>query len=268
MSIRIGIIGRRGRMGTLLAQEVVAAGATLSGSFDRTPPTDDLCPSFPDLGGLAAASDVVIDFTHAATAAAHGACLAKAGRAAWVLGTSGLSATDEAAVAAAARSVAVVYAANFSPGVALVVALAERMGRALPAEAYDAEIVEMHHRQKVDAPSGTAIALARSVAAGRGVRLEDVRESGRDGHTGPRRPGAIGLAALRGGQVVGEHTLLFAAAAEHIAISHRAFDRRAFATGAVRAAIWVADRPPGLYGMADVLGLTPSPLSATQPLAP
>jgi 4-hydroxy-tetrahydrodipicolinate reductase len=152
--------------------------------------------------------------------------------------------------------VAVVYAANFSAGVNLVLALAERMGAALPAEAYDAEIVEMHHRQKVDAPSGTAIGIGRAVAKGRGVVLEDVTESGRHGHTGARRTGAIGFAALRGGQVVGEHSLIFAAGSEHISLTHRAFDRRTFATGAVRAALWAVDRPPGLYTMMDVLGMT------------
>jgi 4-hydroxy-tetrahydrodipicolinate reductase len=129
------------------------------------------------------------------------------------------------------------------------------MAAALPAESYDAEIIEMHHRQKVDAPSGTAVGLGRAVAKGRGVRLEDVTDSGRDGHTGARRTGDIGFAALRGGQVVGEHTLLFAAANEHISLSHRAFDRRAFATGAIRAAAWVFGRPAGLYGMTHVLGM-------------
>ena len=129
------------------------------------------------------------------------------------------------------------------------------MAAALPAEVYDAEIVEMHHRQKVDAPSGTALGLGRAVARGRGVALEDAIVSGRDGHTGPRPAGAIGFAALRGGQVVGEHTLLFAGADEHIAISHRAFDRRAFAQGALLAAHWVVGRQPGLYDMMDVLGM-------------
>jgi 4-hydroxy-tetrahydrodipicolinate reductase len=147
------------------------------------------------------------------------------------------------------------YAPNYAPGVTLALVLAERMAAALPPEHYDIEIVEMHHRQKVDAPSGTAVGLGRAAAAGRGVKLEDVTESGRDGHTGPRRTGAIGFAALRGGQVVGEHTVIFAGASEHIALSHRAFDRRVFATGAVRAALWVASRPPGLYDMRDVLGL-------------
>ena len=195
----------------------------------------------PGSGALAAASDVVVDFTNAATAQAHAAALARAGTP-WVLGTSGLSAADEAAVEAAAQRIPVVYAANFSAGVNLVLALAERMAAALPAEQYDAEIVEMHHRQKVDAPSGTAVGMGRAVAKGRGVRLEDVMESGRHGHTGARKTGAIGFAALRGGQVVGEHTLIFAAGTEHIALTHRAFDRRAFATGAVRAALWVHGR--------------------------
>jgi 4-hydroxy-tetrahydrodipicolinate reductase len=172
-----------------------------------------------------------------------------------VLGTTGLSAADEAAVAAAARRIPVVYAPNYSPGVNLVLALAERLAAALPADAYDAEILEMHHRQKVDAPSGTALGLGRAVARGRGVELDAVKDSGRDGHTGARRPGAIGFAALRGGQVVGEHSVLFAGAAEHIEITHRAYDRRAFATGAIRAALWVAGRQPGLYAMMDVLGM-------------
>ncbi len=238
-------------MGCLLAEEVAACGAVLAGGTSRGAPGVDI---YADVAALAAASDVVVDFTHASTVTAHAATLAGA-RTAWVLGTSGLSGADEAAVTDAAIRIAVVYAANFSPGVNLVLALAARMAAALPSETYDAEILEMHHRQKVDAPSGTAIGLGRAVASGRGVRLEDVRESGRDGHTGPRKPGAIGFSAMRGGQVVGEHTLLFASANEHIALTHRAFDRRSFATGAIRAALWVADKPPGLYTMADVLGM-------------
>jgi 4-hydroxy-tetrahydrodipicolinate reductase len=206
------------------------------------------------VGALASASDVIIDFTHAATAQSTAAALTRSGKP-WVLGSSGLSPADEAAVEAAARSIAIVYAANFSPGVNLVLALCERMGAALPAAAYDAEIMEMHHWQKVDAPSGTAVGMGRAVAKGRGQKLEDVMVSGRHGHTGARETGTIGFAALRGGQVVGEHTLIFASATEHISLTHRAFDRRAFATGAVRAALWVTDRPPGLYSMMDVLGI-------------
>ena len=254
----IGIAGIAGRMGRLLAEEVAAAGAKLAGGIDRPGLTAEGAEMFADIGALAAASDVVMDFTHASTVAAHAEALAATGTA-WVLGTTGLSAADEAAVAEAARQVPVVYAPNFSTGVNLVLALAERMAAALPSAQYDAEIVEMHHRQKVDAPSGTAIGLGRAVAKGRGVVLEDVKESGRDGHTGARRTGAIGFAALRGGQVVGEHTLLFAAGTEHISITHRAFDRRAFATGAVRAALWTARRPAGLYSMLDVLGISGVP---------
>ena len=257
MAIRIGIAGVTGRMGHLLVEEARSAEAELAGGCGR-PGSVKSAPGgvslYPDVAALAAASDVVVDFTNGATAQPTAAAIAEAGKA-WVLGTSGLSDADERAVADAARRIPVVYASNFSAGVNLVLALAERMGAALPADAYDAEIMEMHHRQKVDAPSGTAIGIGRAVAKGRGVALSDVMQSGRHGDTGARKTGAIGFAALRGGQVVGEHTLLFASATEHIALSHRAFDRRAFATGAIRAALWVNGRPPGLYSMMDVLGM-------------
>jgi 4-hydroxy-tetrahydrodipicolinate reductase len=257
MTARIGIAGVTGRMGQLLVEEVRSAGSELAGGIGR-PGGAKQAPSevalISDIVALAPVCDVVIDFTNAATAQRHAAAMAASGKA-WVLGTSGLSETDEAAVATAAERIPVVYASNFSAGVNLVLALAERMGAALPADAYDAEIMEMHHRQKVDAPSGTAIGMGRAVAKGRGVALSDVMESGRHGHTGARKTGGIGFAALRGGQVVGEHTLIFAAATEHIALTHRAFDRRAFATGAVRAALWVAGRRSGLYSMMDVLGM-------------
>ena len=243
--LRIGIAGITGRMGILLAEEVSSAGLTLAGGTSSANPS---------LSDLVQRADAIIDFTRAETVARHAEILARSGTA-WVLGTSGLSAGDEMAIAAAAMRIPVVYAANFAPGVNLVLALAERMAAALPAETYDAEIVEMHHRQKVDAPSGTALGIGRAVARGRGVAFETVADAGRDGHTGPRKIGAIGLAALRGGQVVGDHTLLFAGADEHIALCHRAFDRRAFAKGALLAARWVAGRPPGLFDMMDVLGM-------------
>jgi 4-hydroxy-tetrahydrodipicolinate reductase len=252
MTLRIGIAGITGRVGKLLVEEIGAAGGTLSGGTRGSGPGAP--PLLPDVAALAAVSDVVIDFTRAAAVAGHATALADSGTP-WVLGTSGLSAADEAAVAKAAERIAVVYAANFAPGVVIAEAFAERLAAALPAATHDAEIVEMHHRQKVDAPSGTAIALGRAVARGRGVVLEQVMRSGRDGHTGPRPEGEIGFAALRGGQVVGEHSLLFAGADEHIILTHRAFDRRAFATGAVRAAVWLLGKPPGLYSMRDVLGL-------------
>jgi 4-hydroxy-tetrahydrodipicolinate reductase len=254
MTIRIGIAGITGRMGRLLAEEVPAAGATLAGGLSRGAGLPGVA-ALPDIAALCAVSDVVIDFTHAHAAPGHAAAAAAAGIA-LVLGSSGLSAAEEAAVAEAARRIPIVYAANFAPGVNLVLAIAERMAAALPAEQYDAEIVEMHHRQKVDAPSGTAVAMGRAVAAGRGTTLEAAgRESGRDGHCGARATGTIGFAALRGGQVVGEHTLIFAAGSEQIALTHRSFDRRVYATGAVRAALWAKGRAPGLYGMKDVLGM-------------
>lgn len=245
MALRIGITGINGRMGRLLAEEVAAARLDLTGGTARRD----------DPRALFANSDVVIDFTHAHAAPAHAALAAEFG-CGFVLGSSGLSAAEEAAVATAAERAPIVYAANFATGVNLVIAMAEKLAEALPASQYDAEILEMHHRQKVDAPSGTAIAMGRAVAKGRGTTLEAAgRESGRDGHTGARGTGTIGFAALRGGQVVGEHTLLFAAGSEHIALTHRGFDRRAYATGAVRAAAWLEGHAPGLYGMRDVLGL-------------
>ena len=252
--MRIGIAGLSGRMGRLLAAETVAAGHELVGGTVQhgAAPTGTTVMPMTELAGQA---DAIIDFTHPSTVQATASILAKAGTA-WVLGTSGLSSIDEASVDEAAARIGIVYAANFGPGVNILLALARRLGAALPAEQYDAEIVEIHHRHKVDAPSGTAIALGRAVAAGRGVSLESVMQSGRDGHTGPRPPGAIGFAALRGGEVVGEHTLLFAAAGEHIALTHRAIDRRVFAIGAVRAAGWLAGRGPGRYDMADVMSLT------------
>ncbi|MGE0222493.1 MAG: 4-hydroxy-tetrahydrodipicolinate reductase [Acetobacteraceae bacterium] len=257
MPVRIGVIGIHGRMGRLIVEEARAAGAEVAGGFARPGARDAAgldVPILHDLAALAARSDVVVDFSHASAVQPAAAALAQSGTP-WILGTSGLSAEDEAAVDATAQRIPVVYASNFSAGVNLVLALSERLGAALPAEAYDAEIVEMHHRQKVDAPSGTAIGMGRAVAKGRGVRLDDVIESGRHGHTGARKTGAIGFAALRGGQVVGEHTLIFASASEHIALTHRAFDRRTFATGAVRAALWVVGRDARLYSMMDVLGM-------------
>ncbi len=249
-----GIAGIAGRMGRMLIEELAAAKAPLSGGIDREGGVND-ATLYADIAGLADASEVVIDFTHASAVREHARTLARAGTS-WILGTTGLSAADEAEVARAAETIPVVYAPNFSPGVNLVLALAERMAEALPAATYDAEIVEMHHRQKVDAPSGTAIGIGRAVAKGRGVDLETVKASGRDGHTGARKPNEIGFSAMRGGQVVGEHTLLFASADEHISLTHRAFDRRAFASGAVRSALWVRGKPAGLYSMLDVLGIS------------
>ena len=248
-------------MGRLVAEAVPQANAVLSAGLVRdAEPRGPGVPCSQSMAELAAASDVVIDFTHADAAFGH-ACALSEGSAAWVLGTTGLSAEAAAAVHAAAQSIPVVWAANFSPGVTLVLAAAAMLARALPGTEYDAEILEMHHRAKRDAPSGTALALAEAVAAGRGAALEPI--PARAGQTGPRPQGGVGFAALRGGQVVGEHTLLFAGDSEHISLTHKALDRRIFARGAVQAALWVHGRAPGLYGMADVLGLAeasaPSP---------
>src|SRR5689334_2975156 len=199
MALRIGIAGVTGRMGHLLVEEARAAGAELVGGIGRAESAKagpGNVTLFPGIQALATAADVVVDFTNAATAQPYAAAMARSGKA-WVLGTSGLSDADEARVAEAARDIPVVYASNFSAGVNLVLALAERMGATLPAETYDAEIMEMHHRQKVDAPSGTAIGMGRAVTKGRGVALSDVMESGRHGHSGARKTRAIGFATPR-----------------------------------------------------------------------
>ena len=249
----IGILGVAGRMGRMLVAEASRVGLVLVGGCDRDgAELPDTVRRFRDALSIAAACDVLIDFTHADAVPGHARAIAASG-CAWVLGTTGLDADASQAVELAASRAAVVQAANFSPGVNLLLAAARRLAASLPGDAYDVEIVEMHHRQKVDAPSGTALALGQAVADGRRVSLAEMRDSGRDGQTGARREGAIGFAALRGGQVVGEHSVIFAASHEHIVLTHRAFDRAAFAAGAVRAAVWAAGRAPGLYGMDDVL---------------
>jgi len=252
MTNRIGIAGISGRMGRLLAEETLAIGAVLAGGTSRSGQGPDGAAWLPDIAALAAASDIVIDFTHPSTTAAHAAALVGA-KTAWVLGTTGHSADDSAAIADAAKHIPVIATPNFSTGVNLALLLAERLGATLPAAEYDAEILEMHHRQKIDAPSGTALALGRAVAAGRGQNLEDVMVTTRSGHTGPRRDGDIGFATLRGGQIPGSHTISFTAGTEQISLTHHAFDRRVFATGAVRAALWLQTKPPGLYTMRDML---------------
>jgi 4-hydroxy-tetrahydrodipicolinate reductase len=265
--MNIGIAGCAGRMGRMLLRAVLdSAEATLIGGTER----EDHAAVGSDLGVLAgagpvglaargdadavfAAADVVIDFTtptlvagHVRLAVAHGTAL--------IVGTTGLRAADEAALDEGARHVPVVQAANMSIGVNLLLGLTRQVAARLDA-GYDIEIVEMHHRHKVDAPSGTALALGRAAAEGRGVVLDAVSDRIRDGLTGPRRSGRIGFATLRGGDVVGEHTVIFAGEGERIELTHRATSRLIFARGAVRAALWTDGRPPGRYGMDDVLGL-------------
>ncbi len=255
MDLRIGIAGITGRMGQLLAEEVVNAGARLSGGTSRSGQGPAGVKIFKDIAGLAAASDIIIDFTHASLIAPHAQILAAAG-VPWVLGTTGNTTSDDAAIREAARNIPIIAAPNFCTGVNLLLLAAEQLAAALPAPAYDAEILEMHHRQKLDAPSGTALALGRAVAAGRGVRLQDVMQTAR---TGRRPDDAIGFAVLRGGQITGSHSVIFTAADEQISLTHHAFDRAVFATGALRAAAWLHGKPAGLYGMRDVLGFPPAP---------
>ena len=257
---RIGVLGCGGRMGRMLVAEIAASeGCILSGGSAR--PGSPLVGSA--LGGglavtdspeaLIGASDVVIDFTAPEASAAHAALAARLATPI-VIGTSGLAAEHERAVREAARQVAVVWAANTSLGVNLLFGLVEQVAGRLGPE-WDIEIVEMHHRGKVDAPSGTALALGRVAAAARGTRLDEVAQRGRDGITGPRRRGDIGFAALRGGDAVGDHHVVFAGTGERLELVHRATNRAIYATGAVRAARWLIGRPAGLYGMKDVLGL-------------
>lgn len=271
MTIRVGVIGCGGRMGRLLLRTILEdRQCRLSGGVEqaRSPEVGQ------DLGRLAGLepvglrasgdarllveeSDVVIEFTSPEATVHHAGLAAAAGRA-HVIGTTGLGPTQRAAVARAAERAPIVVAANMSLGVTLVSALVEEVARALDA-GWDIEILEMHHRMKVDAPSGTALVLGEAAAAGRGARLADLARRGRDGVTGARKAGEIGFAALRGGDVVGEHRVIFAGMGERIELAHLATDRAIFAHGAVRAALWAAGRKPGLYGIGDVLGLPARP---------
>jgi 4-hydroxy-tetrahydrodipicolinate reductase len=206
-----------------------------------------------DMAALARQADAILDFTTPAASVGFAAVAAAAGIV-HVIGTTGLSATDEAAIAAAAQRAAIVKSGNMSLGVNLLAALVRRVAATLGA-AFDIEIVEIHHRHKVDAPSGTALLLAEAAARGRDVDLTTARLAAREGHTGPRPPGAIGFAALRGGSVVGDHSVIFAGPQERLELTHRAESRSIFAHGALTAALWARGKPPGLYTMADVLGL-------------
>lgn len=258
--LRVAVAGAGGRMGAAIIAAVLATpGLVLKAAFDQ--------PGAPAIGRevapgvrigedpLAAleGADALLDFT------APAASVILAGEAArrgliHVIGTTGCGPADDAAIAQAARSGArIVKSGNFSLGINVLLGLVRQAARLLPG--YDIEVLEMHHRRKVDAPSGTALMLAEAAAEGRDIGLDEHSVRVRDGHTGPRPEGSIGFATLRGGTVVGDHTVILAGDSERIELSHRAEDRAMFAAGAVRAALWARDRPPGLYTMADVLGL-------------
>ena len=221
-------------------------GAPVAGTTSGVLATSALEPAFE-------ASDVYIDFT-TPMATRHAAELAVAHRRAAVIGTTGLSTGDLDAIGALAQVAPVVVAANFSLGVNLLLGLARQAARALGPD-WDAEVVETHHHHKRDAPSGTALAIARAIADGRGVDYDRVKRHTRDGDVGPRPPGEIGVSSVRGGDVVGEHTATFFGIGERVELAHRATSRSIFAVGALRAAAWVVGQPPGRYDMLDVLGL-------------
>jgi 4-hydroxy-tetrahydrodipicolinate reductase len=264
--MKIGIIGCAGRMGRALIQQVLDTdGCTLSGGTEQPGPAvgQDLgvlvgraaigVTVTSDTAALFAASDAVIDFTVASTTARH-AELAKQHRTPLVVGTTAVEADGLKALKAASQVTAIMHAPNMSVGVNILFAMTEKLAATLGPE-FDIDILEMHHRHKIDAPSGTALGLGEAAAKGRGVKLADVAKRSRDGITGARPVGEIGFATLRGGDVVGDHTVIFATDGERVELSHKASSRTNFARGAVRAALWVKGRPPGLYTMRDVLGL-------------
>ena len=240
---RIGIIGSEGRMGHALVRAIEAAGHETAGGVDRGG----------DAAGLADRSDALVDFS--APAALENNLHAAIGAGIPILiGTTGLEERHHAAIDSAALAIPVLQTGNTSLGVTLLAHLVgEAAGRLGPQ--WDVEIVEMHHRMKVDAPSGTALLLGEAAAAGRGMDLASHSERGRDGHTGARARGAIGFASLRGGTVAGEHSVILAGEQERLTLSHSAEDRMIFAHGAIRGALWLIGQPAGRYTMAQVLGL-------------
>ena len=265
--MKIGIVGCAGRMGRMLLARVLSTdGCELAGGTER-PGHEAIGRDLgrlagveplslavaDDAGALFDTSDAVIDFTGPDATAGHGSMAAERG-VALVVGTTGLERAHLEALDLAARQTPIVQAANMSVGANLLLGLS-RQAAALLGDDYDIEILEMHHRHKVDAPSGTALALGEAVAAGRGVRLDDVAQKVRDGHTGARNRGDIGFASLRGGDVAGEHSVIFATDGERVQLTHKASSRSVFAAGAVGAALWCEGREPGLYTMRHVLGL-------------
>lgn len=263
----IVITGVSGRMGQMLARLVLESdrmrlvgaverpgsawigldlGAAMGGQPNGVIVTDDAVSAI-------ARAQAVIDFTTPAATVAFAELAAQA-RAVHVIGTTGLEPDDLAAIARAARHAPIVRAGNMSMGVNLLIGLTRKVAAALGAD-WDIEVVEAHHRHKVDAPSGTALMLGEAAAEGRGATLDELRTPAREGITGARKEGTIGFAAIRGGDVVGEHDVIFAAPGERVVLRHLATDRAIFARGALQAALWAQDKGPGEYDMMDVLGL-------------
>ena len=265
--MRLVVAGAGGRMGRSLVRAIHENPETeLIGALER-PGSHELGADAGEVAGVGRLdvriaddplvallnADGLLDFTTPQSTVTLAALTAQA-RAAHVIGTTGLSDSDLAAIEAAARHAPIVRSGNMSLGVNLLAGLVAKAARTL-GEEWDIEILEMHHRMKVDAPSGAALMLGEAAASGRGVSLPDRSARARDGYTGVRRSGDIGFASLRGGGVVGDHTVMFVGPSERLELTHRAQDRTIFAHGALRAALWAHQRKPGLYSMADVLGL-------------
>lgn len=267
-ALRLVVVGAGGRMGQALIRAIVdTQGVVLSGAVERTGAsvvgkdagdvagvgmlgiliTDDPLPAF-------AHADGVLDFTMPAASTEFAGYAAQA-RIVHVIGTTGFTPEDEAKIAAAARHATLVKSGNFSFGINILSVLAEKIAKALDPKDFDIEVLEMHHKHKVDAPSGTALMLGAAAAKGRGIVLDDHAVRSRDGHTGARIEGDIGFATLRGGSVVGDHSIVFAGVDETITFSHHAVNRAMFARGAIAAAKWAYGKKAGLYTMRDVLGL-------------
>ncbi|MGX9179252.1 4-hydroxy-tetrahydrodipicolinate reductase [Mesorhizobium sp. BHbdii] len=262
------VVGAAGRMGQALIRAIhTIPGARVAGAIERAG-SPHLGKDAGELAGIGnigvtigddplpafAKADGVLDFTSPAATVEFAGYAAQA-RITHVIGTTGCSADDNAKIAAAARHATVVKSGNMSLGVNLLAVLVEQAARALDADDFDVEILEMHHRHKVDAPSGTALLLGEAAATGRGIDLDGNSVRSRDGHTGVRKTGSIGFATLRGGSVVGDHSVVLAGTGERITLAHHAEDRAIFARGAIKAALWARSRKPGLYSMRDVLGL-------------
>jgi 4-hydroxy-tetrahydrodipicolinate reductase len=260
--IKVGIAGALGRMGHAVAAAVDGrADIDICAVYDRPGSEGQIAEHEGDRERVLVTRDqalascqVIIDFTTPEATALLAQTAAARGGPALVLGSTGLSQSQEAQVAKAAEKVVVVRSRSFALGVNMLMGLVEQAARKLPADVWDAEVFEAHHRRKVDAPSGTALMLGEAVAAGRGVELSKVAERGRDGITGARKPGAIGFSVLRGGDIIGDHSVSFIAEDEILTLSHSARNRSLFARGAVEAAVWAVGRKPGLYTMMDVLG--------------
>jgi 4-hydroxy-tetrahydrodipicolinate reductase len=270
VTVRIAVPGAAGKMGRMVIEAIGERGtrATLSAALERPGHADLGTPHAhgaqvtlsDDIGAALRGADAYIDFTAPAASVAlarAAAAQAAAGghRVAAIVGTTGCSAADRAALELAATHIPMVFAPNFSLGVNLLVGLVEQAARAL-GEDFDLEVVEIHHKMKRDAPSGTAIAIGEAMARGRNTTLEATKCYAREGDVGPRPAGEIGVVAVRGGDVVGEHTAYFLGPAERLELRHSATSRAVFARGAVRAALWAAGKPPGMYSMRDVLGLS------------